>query len=160
MPHGTAGEVIVRGPNVLYEYWGDADATAEALRDGWYHTGDIGTRDADGYFYIHDRKKNMIISGGENIYPSEVEAALGAHPMIKDVAIVGTPDEKWGERVHAFVILHDEATATSDELIAWCRDRIAPYKRPRSMSFIREEDMPRTATGKILHRVLRARLVE
>jgi acyl-CoA synthetase (AMP-forming)/AMP-acid ligase II len=102
----------------------------------------------------------MIISGGENIYPSEVEAALGAHPKVKDVAIVGVPDDKWGERVHAFVILHDGMTATPDELIDWCRDRIAPYKRPRSVSFIREADMPRTATGKILHRVLRARLKE
>ena len=102
----------------------------------------------------------MIISGGENIYPSEVETALGAHPKIKDVAIVGAPDEKWGERVHAFVILHDDATVTADELIDWCRDRVAPYKRPRSVSFIREEDMPRTATGKVLHRVLRARLTQ
>ena len=101
----------------------------------------------------------MIISGGENIYPSEIETALGAHPKIKDVAIVGAPDEKWGERVHAFVILHDGLEATADELIEWCRDRVAPYKRPRSMSFIREEDMPRTATGKVLHRVLRGRLV-
>jgi acyl-CoA synthetase (AMP-forming)/AMP-acid ligase II len=102
----------------------------------------------------------MIIRGGENLFPAEIENVLLEHPDVVQVAVVGAPDEKWGERVHAFVILHDDAAATFDELIDWCRDRIAPYKRPRSVSFIREEDMPRTATGKILHRVLRARLAE
>lgn len=157
---GEAGELYSRTPWCFDGYWQLPDKTAEAFRGEYCSVGDLARRDEDGFIHLVDRKSNMIISGGENIYPSEVEAALGAHPMIKDVAIVGAPDEKWGERVHAFVILHDEATATSEELIAWCRDRIAPYKRPRSMSFIREEDMPRTATGKILHRILRARLVE
>jgi acyl-CoA synthetase (AMP-forming)/AMP-acid ligase II len=157
---GEAGELYSRTPWCFDGYWQLPDKTAEAFRGEYCSVGDLARRDEDGFIHLVDRKSNMIISGGENIYPSEVEAALGAHPMIKDVAIVGVPDEKWGERVHAFVILHDDSAATSDELIAWCRDRIAPYKRPRSMSFIREEDMPRTATGKILHRILRARLVE
>ena len=99
----------------------------------------------------------MIISGGENVYPSEVETVLGAHPRVKDVAVIGVPDPKWGERVHAVIILHQAGSATESELIDWCKDRIAGYKRPRSVAFIREEEMPRTATGKVLHRVLRTR---
>ncbi len=157
---GEAGELFSRTPWSFDGYWQLPDKTAEALRGEYCSVGDLARRDADGYIHLVDRKSNMIISGGENIYPSEVETALGGHPKIKDVAIVGAPDEKWGERVHAFVILHDNVAATADELIDWCRDRIAPYKRPRSVSFIREEDMPRTATGKILHRVLRGRLAE
>jgi len=157
---GEAGELFSRTPWSFDGYWQLPDKTAEAFRGEYCSVGDLARRDADGYIHLVDRKSNMIISGGENIYPSEVETALGAHPKIKDVAIVGAPDEKWGERVHAFVILHDDATVTADELIDWCRDRVAPYKRPRSVSFIREEDMPRTATGKVLHRVLRARLTQ
>jgi acyl-CoA synthetase (AMP-forming)/AMP-acid ligase II len=157
---GDAGELFSRTPWSFDGYWQLPDKTAEAFRGEYCSVGDLARRDADGYIHLVDRKSNMIISGGENIYPSEVETALGAHPKIKDVAIVGVPDEKWGERVHAFVILHDDVTATADELIDWCRDRIAPYKRPRAVSFIREADMPRTATGKILHRVLRGRLAE
>ena len=150
--------IAVRGPNVFCEYWGNPAATAEALRDGWYLTGDIGTRDADGYFTVHDRKKNMIISGGENIYPSEVEGAIGAHPKVKDVAVVGLPDEKWGERVHAAVVLHDGLVATEAELHAWAKERLAGYKRPRAFTFLAEQEMPRNATGKILHRALKAQL--
>jgi fatty-acyl-CoA synthase len=97
----------------------------------------------------------MIISGGENVYPSEVEALLGAHPKIKDVAVIGVADEKWGERVHAVIVTRDGETPTHDEILEWCKTRIAGYKRPRSLSFIREDDMPRTSTGKVLHRVLR-----
>ena len=100
----------------------------------------------------------MIISGGENIYPSEVEAVLGACPKVKDVAVIGVPDPKWGERVHGVVVLRDGVEASEAELIDWCRDRIAAFKRPRSVSFLREEEMPRTATGKVLHRVLRTQL--
>jgi acyl-CoA synthetase (AMP-forming)/AMP-acid ligase II len=98
----------------------------------------------------------MIISGGENVYPSEVESLVGAHPKVKDVAVIGIADAKWGERVHAVIVPRDGETATPEEILEWCKDRIAGYKRPRSVSFIREEDMPRTATGKILHRALRA----
>ena len=103
-----------------------------------------------------DRKSNMIISGGENVYPSEVESLLGRHPNVKDVAVIGVADAKWGERVHAVIIPKDGETLSTEEILAWCKDLIAGHKRPRSISFIREEEMPRTATGKILHRVLRA----
>jgi acyl-CoA synthetase (AMP-forming)/AMP-acid ligase II len=102
-----------------------------------------------------DRKSNMIISGGENVYPSEVESLLGSHPKVKDVAVIGIPDDKWGEAVRAVVVLQDGQRATEDELLAWSRDKIAGYKRPKSVVFIQDEQMPRTATGKILHRVLR-----
>jgi acyl-CoA synthetase (AMP-forming)/AMP-acid ligase II len=120
----------------------------------------MARRDEDGYIHLVDRKSNMIISGGENIYPSEVESVFGAHPAIKDIAIIGLPDAKWGERVHAVVVLKDGATATEAELIAWSKDRLAGYKRPRGCTFRRDEDMPRTATGKILHRVLKTQLSE
>ena len=106
-----------------------------------------------------DRKSNMIISGGENIYPSEVEALVGAHPLVKDVAVIGLPDEKWGERVHAVVVLHDGASLKESDLTEWSKDRLAGYKRPRSYAFIAESEMPRNATGKVLHRELRARFV-
>ena len=157
---GEAGELFSRSPWAFDGYWNLADKTAEAFRGDYCTVGDLARRDADGYIHLVDRKSNMIISGGENIYPSEVETALGAHPKVRDVAIVGAPDEKWGERVHAFVILHDGEAATADELADWCRDRIAPFKRPRGVTFIAEAEMPRTATGKILHRVLRQRLAE
>ncbi len=114
-------------------------------------------RDEDGFYYLVDRKSNMIISGGENIYPSEVENALGSHPAVKDVAVVGVPDPKWGERVQAVVVLHADAAATEGELVAWCRERLAGYKRPRGIAIISEDEMPRNATGKILHRALRDR---
>ncbi len=120
--------------------------------------GDMARRDEDGYIHLVDRKSNMIISGGENVYPSEVEAVLGAHPAVKDVAVVGLPDAKWGERVHAVVILREGVVAADADLSAWCRDRVAGYKRPRSFTFMREEEVPRTATGKIHHRLLKAQL--
>jgi fatty-acyl-CoA synthase len=114
----------------------------------------------DGFYYLVDRKSNMIISGGENVYPSEVENMLGAHEQVKEVAVVGAPDPTWGERVHAVIVLHAGATVTEAELVAWCRGRIAGYKRPRSVSFIGDDEMPRTATGKIMHRVLKTRCSE
>jgi acyl-CoA synthetase (AMP-forming)/AMP-acid ligase II len=122
--------------------------------------GDIGRRDGEGFYYLVDRKSNMIISGGENVYPSEVEQVLGTNPRIKDVAVIGIPDAKWGEATHAVVILHPGADASETDVIDWCRDRIAGFKRPKSISFITEHEMPRTATGKILHRVLRERYAE
>ena len=149
-----------RSPWAFDGYWNLSEKTVDAFRGDYCTVGDLARRDPDGYIHLVDRKSNMIISGGENIYPSEVETALGAHPKVKDVAIIGAPDEKWGERVHAFVILHDGVTATADELADWCRDRIAPFKRPRGVTFVAEAEMPRTATGKILHRVLRQRLAE
>jgi fatty-acyl-CoA synthase len=114
-------------------------------------------RDEEGYYYLADRKSNMIISGGENVYPSEVEGLLGSHPKVKDIAVIGIPDDKWGEAVHAVVVLRDDQSATEHELLAWSSNMIAGYKRPKSVAFIPEKEMPRTATGKILHRVLRQR---
>jgi fatty-acyl-CoA synthase len=105
-----------------------------------------------------DRKSNMIITGGENVYPSEVEGVIGAHPKIKDVVVVGLPDEKWGERVHAAVVLREGAEVTESDVSAWCKDRLAAYKRPRDYTFLAEEEMPRNATGKVLHRVLKTML--
>ncbi len=120
----------------------------------------MAKRDKDGYYYLVDRKANMIITGGENVYPSEVENVLGPHPAVRDVAVIGVPDQKWGEAVTAVVILHDDYTPSEDlteELIHHCREKIAGYKIPKSVDFISEDEMPRTGTGKILHRVLRER---
>jgi fatty-acyl-CoA synthase len=157
VPDGAVGELHSHTPYAFRGYWNLPEKTAEAFRESYCTVGDMARRDDEGYYYLVDRKKNMIISGGENVYPSEVEDLLAAHPKVKDVAVIGVPHEKWGEAVHAVVILHDGATATADEVLDWCRDKIAGYKRPRSVAFIRDEEMPRTATGKILHRVLRTR---
>jgi acyl-CoA synthetase (AMP-forming)/AMP-acid ligase II len=147
-----------RTPYVFDGYWKNPEKTAEAFRGGWCSVGDMARRDADGYIHLVDRKSNMIISGGENIYPSEVEGVLGAHPKVKDVAVVGVPHDKWGEAVLAAIVLHDSAEADEAEILDWCRGRIAGYKRPQSVRFVADAQMPRTATGKILHRVLRERL--
>lgn len=155
---GEAGELYSSTPYTFDGYWKLPEKTQEAFRGDYCTVGDMARRDPDGYIHLVDRKSNMIISGGENVYPSEVEAVLGAHPAVQDVAVIGLPDEKWGERVHAVVVLHDGATLGEAELLAWCKDRIAGYKRPRGCSFVREENVPRTATGKILHRVLRMQL--
>jgi acyl-CoA synthetase (AMP-forming)/AMP-acid ligase II len=157
---GEAGELYSRNPYTFDGYWKLPDKTAEAFRGDYCSVGDLARRDPDGFYYLVDRKSNMIISGGENVYPSEVENLIGSHPHVKEVAVIGVPDAKWGERVHAVVVAHAGAAVTEAELVAWCRDRIAGYKRPRSVAFIRDDDMPRTATGKILHRVLRARFSE
>lgn len=156
---GDVGELYSCNPHTFDGYWRLPEKTAEAFRGEYCTVGDMARRDADGYIHLVDRKSNMIISGGENVYPSEVEALLRSNPKVKDVAVIGVPDRKWGERVHAVVILRDAVSSSSsspDELLAWCKDRIAGYKRPRSLSIIREEEMPRTATGKILHRELKA----
>jgi acyl-CoA synthetase (AMP-forming)/AMP-acid ligase II len=160
VPDGAVGELFSRTPYTFDGYWKMPEKTAEAFRDGYCTVGDMARRDADGYYYLVDRKSNMIISGGENVYPSEVENLLGAHDKVKEVAVIGLPDAKWGERVHAVLVLHEGCATTEGEIIDWCRDRIAGYKRPRSISFIRDDEMPRTATGKILHRTLRAQLGE
>jgi len=157
---GGVGELFSRTPYVFGGYWRNPQKTAEAFRGAWCSVGDLARRDEDGYYHLVDRKSNMIISGGENIYPSEVEALLGGHAAVKDVAVLGVPDAKWGEAVHAVVVLHEDANASEDELIGWCRERIAGYKRPRGITFIADHEMPRTATGKILHRVLRERLAK
>ncbi len=154
---GEPGEIYARTPYAFQGYWKLPEKTAEAFRGNYCTVGDIARRDADGYLYLVDRKSNMIITGGENVYPSEVEQVLGANPNVKDVAVIGIPDSKWGEAVHAVVILHAGAHATEADVLEWCRHKIAGYKRPKSVSFIAENEMPRTATGKILHRVLRER---
>jgi acyl-CoA synthetase (AMP-forming)/AMP-acid ligase II len=161
VPDGEVGELHSRTAYVFDGYWKNPDKTAEAFRGEWCSVGDMARRDADGYIHLVDRKSNMIISGGENIYPSEVEAVLGAHPKVKDVAVIGVPHDKWGETVLAVAVLHDPrqaGTAAEAELLEWCKERMAGYKRPRSVVFVADAEMPRTATGKIQHRVLRDKL--
>jgi len=157
---GEVGELFSRTPYVFDGYWKNPEKTAEAFHGNWCSVGDMAIRDKDGYIHLVDRKSNMIISGGENVYPSEVEAVIGAHPKVKDVAVLGVPHEKWGEAVHAVVVLHDRAEVDVQELIDWCKSQMAGYKRPQSISFMDDADMPRTATGKILHRILRQKMME
>jgi fatty-acyl-CoA synthase len=151
---GEAGEVMVRGPNVFVEYWGDAKATAEALREGWYHTGDIGSRDLDGHFFIHERKKNVIISGGENIYPAEVERVLVRHPAVAEAAVVGRSDAKWQEVPVACIVRR--AQASPSEIESFCLGQLARYKVPRDYVFL--DSLPRNAMGKVQHFRLRERI--
>lgn len=155
LPPGGKGEVLVRGPNVMKGYWNKPEQTAAALRGGWMHTGDAGYLDADGFLFIIDRMKDMIISGGENIYSAEVENALARHPAVQTCAVIGIPDEKWGEAVHGFVILKPGQAATQEELTAHCRQLIAGYKCPRSIEFV--PDLPLSGPGKILKTELRKR---
>jgi fatty-acyl-CoA synthase len=152
---GAVGELFSCTPYAFDGYWKNPEKTAEAFRGAWCSVGDMARRDEDGFYHLVDRKSNMIISGGENIYPSEVEAMLAAHPDVQDVAVIGMPDAKWGEAVHAVVVKRAGGNVTEADLLAWCRDRIAGYKRPRAIEFVEESGMPRTATGKIQHRRLR-----
>ncbi len=153
VPTGEVGEIITRSAQNMLGYWNQPDATLRAIRNDWFHTGDAGYRDRDGYVFIYDRVKDMIISGGENIYPAEVESALFGHPGVADVAVIGVPDEKWGESVKAIVVKKPGVNVTADELIGFARERIARYKAPRSIDFV--DALPRTPTGKILKRELR-----
>lgn len=149
LPAGSPGEIAVRGPNVFYEYWGNEQATREARHDGWYRTGDIGRRDADGYFWVHDRKKNLIISGGENIYPAEVERVLMEHPHVAECAVIGRPDPRWDEVPVAYVIARSGAPVDADVLKTHVQSQLARFKVPRDIIFM--EDLPRTALGKVQH---------
>jgi fatty-acyl-CoA synthase len=155
---GRPGEVVVRGPNVFSEYRGKPTETQEVLRQGWYHTGDVGTRDADGHFFIHDRKKNVIISGGENIYPAEVERVLNAHPEIAESAVIGRPDEKWQEVPVAYVVPRPGAKPEPSALENFCLAQLARYKVPRQYVFV--DDLPRNALGKVQHFRLRQLIAE
>jgi fatty-acyl-CoA synthase len=146
---GQAGEVAVRGTNVFTGYWRNPKATAETLRDGWYHSGDVGTRDGDGYFTIHERKQNLIISGGENIYPAEVERVLLAHPAVAEVAVVGAADAKWQEVPVACIVRRAGAEADPAEIERFCLKELARYKVPRRYVFL--DDLPRNALGKVQH---------
>ena len=150
---GIAGEVEVRGPNVMREYWGNARATAKTLHDGWCRSGDIGTRDGDGYFFIRDRRKNMIISGGENIYPAEVERVLLSHPAIAEAAVVGEPDPRWQEVPVGCVVLRPGMAATAEEIEAFCLIQLARFKVPRRYRFL--SALPRNAMGKVQHFALK-----
>jgi fatty-acyl-CoA synthase len=153
VPDGERGEIVVRGPNVMKGYWNRPDATAEVIVDGWFHTGDIGKRDADGYFYILDRKKDMIISGGENVYPAEVEDALYQHPAVKEVAVIGVSHPRWGETVRAVVVCKEGTDASEQELIDFTQGRLARYKQPKSVVFT--DTLPRNPTGKVIKFELR-----
>jgi fatty-acyl-CoA synthase len=149
------GEVVLRGPKVFAGYWRDPDATAAAFAGGWFHTGDIGVRDADGYLWIVDRLKDMIVSGGENIASSEVERVLYEHPAVLEAAVVARPDERWGEVPVAHVVLRAGAAAGEDELLAHCRERLARFKLPKAVAFL--DALPRNPSGKVLKRELRGR---
>ena len=160
VPVGEIGELYSRGPMLFDEYYKLPEKTAESFKGGLFSAGDMARRDEDGYYYLVDRKKNMIITGGENVYPSEVEEIVGSHECVFDCAVIGLPDDKWGERVTAVVIKKPgltEKDVTKEELIDCCKDRIAGYKRPKEVIFIEADEMPRTGTGKILHRILRER---
>jgi long-chain acyl-CoA synthetase len=150
---GQPGEIVIRGHNVMKGYYKRPEATAEALRNGWFHTGDIGTLDAEGYLTIVDRKKDMILRGGFNVYPRELEEVMLTHPAISLVAVVGVPDERLGEEVKAYVVKKANAEVTEEELQAWCKEQFAAYKYPRLIEF--RTELPTTATGKILKRELR-----
>jgi len=154
VPCGQVGEIVTRSGANMVGYWNRPEETAKTIRDGWLYTGDAGYMDADGYVYIHDRVKDMIISGGENVYPAEVESALSDHPAIAEAAVIGVPDEKWGEAVKAVVVLRPGAVLLEDELIDWSRTRIAGFKAPKSVDFV--DMLPRNASGKLLKRELRA----
>jgi acyl-CoA synthetase (AMP-forming)/AMP-acid ligase II len=159
LPVDTPGELLIKGECLFSGYWRDPEGTAAAFtEDGWYRTGDVGRLTADGYLYILDRAKDMIISGGENIYPAEVEAVLARHPAVAEVAVLGRPDPTWGEAVHAVIIpVAGQAGAVSaDEIVSWCRDNLAHFKCPKSVEFV--ASLPRTTTGKVLKRELREQL--
>jgi len=158
VPTGEVGEIWVRSPQVMKGYWNLPEETAKVMAEGgWFRSGDAGYLDADGYLYIHDRVKDMIVSGGENVYPAEVENVLMGHPAVADVAVIGVPDTRWGETPKAMIVraaTSDEADASEAELIAWCRERLAGYKCPTSVHWV--EALPRNPSGKVLKKDLRA----
>ncbi|WP_133365693.1 fatty acid--CoA ligase [Qipengyuania sediminis] len=154
LPRGQVGEVVVKSPSNMLGYWNLDEATAASLEDGWMHTGDAASMDGNGYIYIQDRMKDMIISGGENIYPAQVESAIYGHPQVAEVAVIGVPDETWGEVVKACVVPRAGVEVDTDGVIAWTRERLAGFKVPKSIDVI--PALPRNASGKILRRTLRA----
>jgi long-chain acyl-CoA synthetase len=152
MPVGESGELIIRGPQVMKGYLNMPEETAKTLKNGWLHTGDVAKMDEDGYFYIVDRKKDMIVASGYNVYPREIEEILFEHPDVAEAVAIGIPDEYRGETVKAFVVKRSGATTTEDELLAFCKERLAPYKAPKAVEF--RDDLPKSAVGKLLRRVL------
>jgi long-chain acyl-CoA synthetase len=153
VPVGETGEITIRGPNIMKGYFNRPEETKETLKDGWLYSGDIGRFDQEGYLYVVDRIKDLIISGGLNVYPSEVEGVLYTHPAIDECAVVGMPHAEYGEAVTAFVIPNNDLKVTEAELIAHCKKYIASYKAPKSVVFV--EDLPKSAAGKILRRKIR-----
>jgi acyl-CoA synthetase (AMP-forming)/AMP-acid ligase II len=154
VPLGEVGEICLRGPTVMAGYWNRPDATAETLRDGWLHTGDIGRMDDGGYVYILDRTRDMVISGGLNIYPREVEEVLLTHPALSEVCVFGVPDDKWGEALKAHVVLGAGQSATAAEIIAFAGERMAGYKKPKTVDFV--DEIPKTTYGKPDKKAVRA----
>ena len=152
VPDGALGEIVLRGENILKGYYKDEQATAKAFRNGWFHTGDIGYRDEDGFFFVVDRKSDMIIRGGENIYPREIDEVLYQHPAVNAAATIGIPDQLYGEEVAAFVVAANDDEVTADELLAFCQERLADYKCPKTIRFVKE--IPKGPTGKLLKREL------
>jgi fatty-acyl-CoA synthase len=150
---GAVGEIVYRGPTVMQGYWNKPEATAEAFEGGWFHSGDLVHADEEGFLFVVDRKKDMIISGGENIYCTEVEAAIDVHPAVREVAVIGVPHPRWVETPVAVISLHDGASLTEAEVVEWCRARLASYKKPSRVIFVAQ--LPRNATGKVLKRELR-----
>ncbi len=155
LPAGAPGEIVARGPQMMRAYWNMPEETAKTLRDGWLHTGDMGRLDEEGYLFVHDRLKDMIVSGGENVYPRAVEEVLLAHPAVAEAVVIGVPDARWGETVKGVLVLRKGHAADEAEIIAYCRQRLGGFEIPRSIDFV--ETLPRNATGKILKRVLRER---
>jgi long-chain acyl-CoA synthetase len=153
VPQGEPGEIIIKSPLIMKEYWGNPEETAGQFKNGWLHTGDIAVRDEDDYFIIVDRKKDMIIAGGYNIYPREIDEVLYQHPKISDAVSVGIPDEYRGETIKAFVVLKEGETANAEEIISFCREKLAAYKSPKIVEF--RDELPKSAVGKILRKVLR-----
>ena len=151
---GERGEIVVRGPHTMLGYWNKPEETQKALRNGWVYTGDAGFFDDQGYLYIVDRVKDMVVTGGENVFTTEVENAVISHEAVQDVAVIGVPHAEWGEAVHAIVVLHAGKAVTQEELIAHCRAQIAGYKLPKSVTF-REEPLPLSGAGKVLKTELR-----
>jgi acyl-CoA synthetase (AMP-forming)/AMP-acid ligase II len=153
LPSGASGEIVVRGPQLMRGYWNRPDDSAQALRGGWLHTGDIGCLDDEGYLYVQDRLKDMIVSGGENVYPRAVEDVLFQHPAVADAAVIGVPDDRWGEAVKAVVVRRAGMSVTAEEIVEFCRGKLGGFERPRSVDFV--DALPRNPSGKVLKRVLR-----
>jgi len=153
VPRGQIGEIVIKGPGVMKGYWNKPKETAEALRNGWLHTGDVGYMDEDGYLYLTDRKKDLIIRGGENIYPKEIENILHMHPEVLEAGVVGIPDPVYGEVVKAFVVLKTPGSACEEDLLDFCREHLPTFKRPKTIQLM--DELPKSALGKTLRRELR-----